>query len=229
MTHGGDSCCDLQALMREQMRNTDRAFSNIESHPEGFNALRRMYENVQVTPAKLPPQAFAHRCTLRSTCSAQAHGDLGPHGRLTFQEPMMDAMADDAANGAAGGNTRNPFASLVAGLPSSSSAAAASTGAPASTPASTVPNTSPLPNPWAPAGSQPTAGATPVTFSRNLVLGHNQCGVNGPAHCSSLLLAHPDWPQGMWCELTSLLRSLLLAHADWPQAMRCEVISVSVK
>ena len=34
--------------MREHMRNTDRAVSNIESHPEGFNALRRMYENVQV-------------------------------------------------------------------------------------------------------------------------------------------------------------------------------------
>ena len=38
----------VQALMREHMRNTDRAVSNIESHPEGFNALRRMYENVQV-------------------------------------------------------------------------------------------------------------------------------------------------------------------------------------
>ncbi len=34
--------------MREAMRNNDRAFSNIESHPEGFNMLRRMYENVQV-------------------------------------------------------------------------------------------------------------------------------------------------------------------------------------
>ncbi|CAL8462374.1 g1907 [Coccomyxa elongata] len=108
------------ALMREQMRNTDRAFNNIESHPEGFNALRRMYENIQ--------------------------------------EPLMDAVADDAATGAAGGNPRNPFASLLAGLPSSSSAAAASSGAPASAPASTVPNTSPLPNPWAPAGSQPVAG-----------------------------------------------------------------------
>jgi ubiquilin len=30
------------------MRNSDRAMSNIESHPEGFNALRRMYETVQV-------------------------------------------------------------------------------------------------------------------------------------------------------------------------------------
>ncbi|XP_039006947.1 ubiquitin domain-containing protein DSK2b-like isoform X2 [Hibiscus syriacus] len=34
-------------LMREMMRNTDRAMSNIESSPEGFNVLRRMYENVQ--------------------------------------------------------------------------------------------------------------------------------------------------------------------------------------
>ncbi|CAN8257823.1 unnamed protein product [Cochlearia groenlandica] len=34
-------------LMREMQRNTDRAMSNIESMPEGFNHLRRMYENVQ--------------------------------------------------------------------------------------------------------------------------------------------------------------------------------------
>lgn len=43
-----------QALMREQMRSTDRAMSNIESHPEGFNMLRRMYENVQV---RRPPES----------------------------------------------------------------------------------------------------------------------------------------------------------------------------
>ncbi|KAK9820265.1 hypothetical protein WJX72_008285 [[Myrmecia] bisecta] len=35
------------ALLREQMRTADRAMSNIESHPGGFNALRRMYENIQ--------------------------------------------------------------------------------------------------------------------------------------------------------------------------------------
>jgi ubiquilin len=34
-------------LMREMMRTTDRAMSNMESHPEGFNMLRRMYQNVQ--------------------------------------------------------------------------------------------------------------------------------------------------------------------------------------
>ena len=30
-------------LLREQMRQQDRTFSNIEAHPEGFNALARMY------------------------------------------------------------------------------------------------------------------------------------------------------------------------------------------
>ncbi|KAM7261072.1 hypothetical protein ACFE04_026547 [Oxalis oulophora] len=34
-------------IMREVMRTTDRAMSNIEASPEGFNMLRRMYENVQ--------------------------------------------------------------------------------------------------------------------------------------------------------------------------------------
>lgn len=35
------------AAMREMMRSQDTALRNIESHPEGFNALRRMYHDVQ--------------------------------------------------------------------------------------------------------------------------------------------------------------------------------------
>lgn len=35
------------SLMREQLRNADRALSNIEGMPEGFNALRRIYETIQ--------------------------------------------------------------------------------------------------------------------------------------------------------------------------------------
>eukprot|EP00882_Tetradesmus_deserticola_P034827 GHRQ01040114.1.p2 GENE.GHRQ01040114.1~~GHRQ01040114.1.p2 ORF type:complete len:100 (-),score=29.86 GHRQ01040114.1:39-338(-) len=46
-------CCALlchvpQNLMREYMHNNDRALSNIEALPGGFNALRQLYENVQV-------------------------------------------------------------------------------------------------------------------------------------------------------------------------------------
>ena len=35
-------CLTYQSLMREHMRNADRALSNIEGMPEGFNALRRI-------------------------------------------------------------------------------------------------------------------------------------------------------------------------------------------
>mmetsp|Transcript_16618 Transcript_16618/g.24603 ORF Transcript_16618/g.24603 Transcript_16618/m.24603 type:complete len:482 (-) Transcript_16618:144-1589(-) len=35
------------AAMREAMRSQDLAMSNLETHPEGFNALRRMYTEVQ--------------------------------------------------------------------------------------------------------------------------------------------------------------------------------------
>ncbi|PHU19299.1 Ubiquitin domain-containing protein DSK2a [Capsicum chinense] len=52
-------------LMREMMRNTDRAMSNIESSPEGFNMLRRMYENVQ--------EPFLNASTL----SGDARNDTG--------------------------------------------------------------------------------------------------------------------------------------------------------
>ncbi len=34
-------------LMREMMRNTNHAMSNIEASPEGFNMLRHMYETIQ--------------------------------------------------------------------------------------------------------------------------------------------------------------------------------------
>ena len=36
-----------QNLMREYMRNNDRAMSNLEALPGGFNALRQLYEYVQ--------------------------------------------------------------------------------------------------------------------------------------------------------------------------------------
>lgn len=147
--------------MREQMRNTDRAFSNIESHPEGFNALRRMYENIQVQPNSngapvLHHLKHQHSAGLSSTCLS-----CGWHAA---QEPLMDAAANDAANAAAGAGS-NPFASLAAGVPSSAAPAATSTGAPTASAAPAVPNTSPLPNPWAPAAgaaSQPLGGAALV-------------------------------------------------------------------
>lgn len=59
--------------MREQMRNADRAMSNIESHPEGFNMLRRMYENIQVgLPSACTLAATIHHPTLKKRRAAAA-------------------------------------------------------------------------------------------------------------------------------------------------------------
>jgi ubiquilin len=42
-------------LMREMMRSSDRALSNMEAHPEGFNALRRMYTTIQEPLRQIAP------------------------------------------------------------------------------------------------------------------------------------------------------------------------------
>ena len=55
-------------LMREMMRTTDRAMSNIESHPEGFNMLREMSQALLARPwihalSRSLPQTKAHTHT----------------------------------------------------------------------------------------------------------------------------------------------------------------------
>ena len=66
----------VQALMREHMRNTDRAVSNIESHPEGFNALRRMYENVQVRRSCAAPDTCGYRSAMRAAEELVYHSSV---------------------------------------------------------------------------------------------------------------------------------------------------------
>ncbi|KAL5099654.1 hypothetical protein RYX36_003981 [Vicia faba] len=62
-------------IMREMMRNTDRAMSNIESSPEGFNMLRRMYENVQ--------EPFLNATTMAGNTGNDSTGILGTQGGQT--------------------------------------------------------------------------------------------------------------------------------------------------
>ena len=49
-----------------EMRQTDRAFSNIEAHPEGFNALARMYQVGGVVD-DVPGLVYSHATRSRST------------------------------------------------------------------------------------------------------------------------------------------------------------------
>ncbi|KAM0919770.1 hypothetical protein ACQ4PT_007934 [Festuca glaucescens] len=73
-------------LMREMMRNTDRAMSNIESSPEGFNMLRRMYETVQ--------EPFLNATTMAGEGDRNANpfaALLGNQGSNQARDPAGDA------------------------------------------------------------------------------------------------------------------------------------------
>ncbi|CAI9767815.1 unnamed protein product [Fraxinus pennsylvanica] len=88
-------------LMREMMRNTDRAMSNIESSPEGFNMLRRMYENVQEPFLNATTLEGGTRTDLGSNPFAALSGGQGggvareqvTNTRTTGSETMTDSPA----------------------------------------------------------------------------------------------------------------------------------------
>jgi hypothetical protein len=71
--------------MREYMRNNDRALSNIEALPGGFNALRQLYENVQVCAAAAVCRCM-HMCML-------AWRPRSPHGGAGRTQHSADTPA----------------------------------------------------------------------------------------------------------------------------------------
>lgn len=93
-------------LMREMMRNTDRAMSNIESSPEGFNMLRRMYETVQ--------EPFLNATTLSGETGNDAGGNpfaalLGNQGGSQVRDPSNPSnTGSETTTGSAVPNT-NPL------------------------------------------------------------------------------------------------------------------------
>ncbi|KAJ1298945.1 hypothetical protein BS78_01G493000 [Paspalum vaginatum] len=126
-------------LMREMMRNTDRAMSNIESSPEGFNMLRRMYETVQ--------EPFLNATTMGSEGDRNPNpfaALLGNQGSNQAREPGANepTTAPDPAAGSPAPNTNplpNPWS------PNAGSAPGAARPPPASNTRSTTPTPTPAP------------------------------------------------------------------------------------
>ncbi|XP_026394679.1 ubiquitin domain-containing protein DSK2b-like isoform X1 [Papaver somniferum] len=98
-------------LMREMMRNTDRAMSNIEASPEGFNMLRRMYENVQ--------EPFLNATTMAGDADAGSNpfaALLGNQGGGRAANPST--TGSETATGSPAPNTNplpNPWSNTAAG------------------------------------------------------------------------------------------------------------------
>lgn len=98
-------------IMREMMRNTDRAMSNIESSPEGFNMLRRMYENVQ-EPFLNATMMAGNTGNENSNPFAALSGTQG--GQARNQSTNPSATSSEATAGSPSPNTSplpNPWTS----------------------------------------------------------------------------------------------------------------------
>ncbi|XP_023372253.1 ubiquilin-4 isoform X1 [Otolemur garnettii] len=126
------------AMMQEMMRNQDRALSNLESIPGGYNALRRMYTDIQEPMFSAAREQISlisgllqDRWLLRSAFSSfQCYMSCSLRETPLYPHEIF-------------GN--NPFSSLAGNSDSSSSQ-----------PLRTE-NREPLPNPWSP--SPPTSQA----------------------------------------------------------------------
>ncbi|XP_048634730.1 ubiquitin domain-containing protein DSK2b-like isoform X3 [Brassica napus] len=95
-------------LMREMTRSTDRAMSNIEATPEGFNMLRRMYENVQeplmnATTNNAGSNLFA--TTLLGNQGAASYNPMTTNGGTGTVNPVPNANPLPNPWGAAGQTT----------------------------------------------------------------------------------------------------------------------------
>mmetsp|Transcript_13483 Transcript_13483/g.28849 ORF Transcript_13483/g.28849 Transcript_13483/m.28849 type:complete len:530 (+) Transcript_13483:163-1752(+) len=146
------------SLMREHMRNADRALSNIEGMPEGFNTLRRLYENVQEP-------------LLNATTNQESQAGANP------QASAMLSMLQGAAgsNAAAAADTQATTTSSAA----STTGNAAAAGGPA------APNANPLPNPWA-SPDQPAGAAGAGAAGVPAGLGAGLPGLGGLAGLGGL-------------------------------------------
>ncbi|KAM2291871.1 hypothetical protein ACFXTI_026688 [Malus domestica] len=104
-------------LMLEMMRNTDRAMSNIEATPEGFNMLRRMYENVQEPLMNATTMAGDAGSDGSNTFAALLRTQVGNQTRA--QSTNQSTVSSDSATGSPAPNTNplpNPCSSAGIGI-----------------------------------------------------------------------------------------------------------------
>ncbi|XXG87424.1 hypothetical protein AAC387_Pa11g2113 [Persea americana] len=105
-------------LMREMMRNTDRAMSNIESSPEGFNMLRRMYETVQEPFLNATTMAGDAGSNTGSNPFAALLGGNHDAGQARDGSPNPASTGSETATGPPAPNTNplpNPWSNAAGG------------------------------------------------------------------------------------------------------------------
>uniref|UniRef100_A0A672THQ1 Ubiquilin 1 n=1 Tax=Strigops habroptila TaxID=2489341 RepID=A0A672THQ1_STRHB len=80
------------AMMQEMMRNQDRALSNLESIPGGYNALRRMYTDIQEPMLNAAQEQFGDNPFTSSVSNASSGGDSQP-SHTENRDPLPNPWA----------------------------------------------------------------------------------------------------------------------------------------
>ncbi|KAH3761894.1 ubiquitin family protein [Pelomyxa schiedti] len=104
-------------LMREMMRHTDRAMSNLEAIPDGFNQLRRLYTDIQepMLNAATGTDSFLFGGQPAQNTQQQQPRQEQPPPTTPNTQPLPNPWAAPAATGGASlGSGANPWLSFGA-------------------------------------------------------------------------------------------------------------------
>ncbi|XP_032530426.1 ubiquilin-1-like isoform X2 [Chiroxiphia lanceolata] len=85
------------AMMQEMMRNQDRALSNLESIPGGYNALQRMYTDIQEPMLNAAQEQFGGNPFASLVNNASSGGDSQP-SRTENRDPLPNPWAPQSSS-----------------------------------------------------------------------------------------------------------------------------------
>ncbi|KAL6087713.1 hypothetical protein STEG23_033239 [Scotinomys teguina] len=106
------------AMMQEMMRNQDRALSNLESIPGGYNALRRMYTDIQEPMLSAAQEQFGGN-PFASLVSSNSSGEGSQPSRTENRDPLPNPWAPQTSQGSpASGSTTNTVSGSAGGATS---------------------------------------------------------------------------------------------------------------
>ncbi|XP_027013467.1 ubiquilin-4 [Tachysurus fulvidraco] len=99
------------AMMQEMMRNQDRALSNLESIPGGYNALRRMYTDIQEPMFSAAREQFGNNPF--SALGGNTDGSGAQPSRTENREPLPNPWGppETSSSGTATSSSSNPLGS----------------------------------------------------------------------------------------------------------------------
>ncbi|EMP30402.1 Ubiquilin-1 [Chelonia mydas] len=123
------------AMMQEMMRNQDRALSNLESIPGGYNALRRMYTDIQEPMLNAAQEQFGGNPFASLVSNASSGGESQP-SRTENRDPLPNPWAPQSSSQSSTTSSSNSGES--GGSSSVGNSTTTSTG-----PGSTMPNLGP--------------------------------------------------------------------------------------